>query len=106
MKIKTKNKSSQTARRCTGIRLHQILAGVRSIALEGALDRIAKVRQSNAALRTIAHGLWSIAITEWAPAEPNVKLEQKIRLSKIENNEKKKKPKQKLKIKLNVIPKN
>ena len=47
MKIKTKNKSSQTALRCTGMRLQQILAGVRSIALEGALDRTAEVRRSN-----------------------------------------------------------
>jgi hypothetical protein len=38
------------------------------------------------------------------PVKLNVKLEQKIRLLKIENN--KKKTKQKLKIKLNVIPKN
>ena len=45
MKIKTKNKSSRTARRCTGRRLHQILAGVRSIALEGALDRTAEVNK-------------------------------------------------------------
>ena len=48
MKIKTKNKSSQTALRCTGMRLQQILAGVRSIAPEGALDRTAEVRRSNA----------------------------------------------------------
>ena len=48
MKIKTKNKSSQTALRCTGMRLQQILVGVRSIALEGALDRTAEVRRLNA----------------------------------------------------------
>ena len=47
MKIKTKNKSSQTALRCTGMRLQQTLAGVRSIALEGAFDRTAEVRRSN-----------------------------------------------------------
>ena len=38
------------------------------------------------------------------PVKLNVELEQKIRLPKIENNEEK--PKQKLKIKLNVIPNN
>ena len=35
------------ALRCTGMELQQTLAGMRSIALKGALDRTAEVRRTN-----------------------------------------------------------
>ena len=42
MKTKTKSKSSQMALRCARMRMLQSLSGVRSIALQGALEHTAE----------------------------------------------------------------
>jgi hypothetical protein len=69
MKIKTENKSSQTALRCARMGLQKILSSVHSIALHGAFDRTAEDGSERmgirfdcssllcADLRSIAHGL-------------------------------------------------
>ena len=102
MKIKTKNKSSQTALRCTGMRLQQTLVGVPSIALEGALDRTAEVRRSN-----VGKEVWSQQFVVCSTANDRTRtvidrsykmgtcrtereLGREIKLQKFENKEKQK----------------
>ena len=89
MKIKTENKSSQTALRCTRMLLQQILLGVRSITLEGALNRTAEDGRERrtrglerscllcANLCSIAHRLRSIAVTETGTCGAERELEKR-----------------------------
>jgi hypothetical protein len=89
MKIKTENKSSQTALRCARMGLKKILSRVRSIALQGAFGRTAEDESECrgrrfdrssllcAELRSIAHGLQSIAITGIATYGAERELEER-----------------------------
>ena len=105
MKIKTENKSSQTALRCTRMRLQQTLVGVRLIALEGALDRTAEVRRLNAGQKFRSQQLVVCSTANdrtqavidrsyrRGTCRTKRELEREIKLQKFENKEKQKQKK-------------